>query len=170
MILLNHPISLNHMKKITPFLWIKENGKEALEFYTNLFEGSKVLSVTPIEGAPGPAGQFVASFELMGTEFMLIQGGDNPMLAAPGHISLVVPCDTQEEIDKLWDAFMQGGAPMQCGWITDRYGITWQVVPTKMGEWMAGDPEKRARVLAAFMQMTKFDIAKLEAAAGGTTA
>ena len=155
------------MKKITPFLWIKENGKEALDFYTNLFADSKILSVTPIEGAPGPAGQFVASFTLMGGEFMLIQGGDNPMLAAPGPLSLVVPCDSQEEIDKLWAAFSEGGAPNVCGWITDRFGITWQVTPTKMGEWMTGEPEKRARVIQAFMQMTKFGIATLEAAAKG---
>lgn len=155
------------MQKITPFMWIKEGGQEALDFYTKLFAGSKVVSVTPVEGAPGPAGQFVASFELMGEPYMLIQGGDNPMLAAPGPLSLTVPCDSQEEIDKLWAAFSEGGKPNVCGWITDRFGITWQVVPAKMSEWMSGEPAKRARVMAAFMQMTKFDIAALEAAAAG---
>lgn len=155
------------MQKITPFFWIKENAKEALEFYTTLFPDSRVISETPVEAAPGPAGQFIASFELSGEPFMLLQGGENPMLAASGPLSLTVPCDTQEEIDRLWAAFSAGGKPSVCGWVTDRFGITWQVVPAKMGELMAGDPERRRRVTEAFMQMTKFDIAALEAAAAG---
>ena len=155
------------MQKITPFMWIKENGKEALEFYTKLLPNSRVVSITPIEGAPGPSGQFVANFELLGQPFMMLQGGDNPMLAAPGPISLTLTCDTQDEIDTVWDAFSNGGKPNVCGWIMDKYGITWQVVPAKMGEYMGGDPEKRMRVMKAFMKMTKFNIAELEAAAKG---
>ncbi|MBU6321607.1 MAG: VOC family protein [Patescibacteria group bacterium] len=155
------------MQKIVSFIWIKENAKEALAFYTGLFPDSRVVSETPIEGAPGPAGQFVASFELMGEPYMLLEGGENPMLAAAGPLSLTVPCDTQEEIDRLWAAFAEGGKPNVCGWITDRFGVTWQVVPAKMNEYMSGDPAKRARVTAAFMQMTKFDIKALERAAAG---
>jgi predicted 3-demethylubiquinone-9 3-methyltransferase (glyoxalase superfamily) len=155
------------MQKITPFMWIKENGKEALDFYTGLFPDSKVLSETPIEGAPGAPGQFVATFTLMGQTFMMIQGGENSMLAAPGPLSLTVPCDTQEEIDTLWAAFSEGGKPNVCGWIMDKYGITWQVVPAKMGELMSGTPEQRGRVIAAFMKMTKFNIAEVEAAYNG---
>ena len=155
------------MKKITPFIWIKENAKEALDFYTGLFENSKVMQITPIEGAPGPAGQFVATFELMGEPYMMLQGGDNEILKAAGPMSLVVPCDSQEEIDKLWDAFSQGGKPIACGWISDRFGVTWQVVPTKMGELMSGDPEKVKRVTEAMMKMIKLDIPALEAAARG---
>ncbi len=132
-----------------PFIWIKENAKEALDFYTGLFADSKIVQVTPIEGAPGPAGQFVATF----------------LLKTAGPISLVVPCDTQREIDMLWDAFSQGGKPIACGWISDRFGVTWQVVPAKMGELMSGEPDKVRRVTEAMMKMMKFDIAALEAAA-----
>jgi len=155
------------MQHITPFIWIKDNAREALEFYTTLFKDSKVASITQIEGAPGPAGQFVANFTLMGQPFMLIQGGDNEILRAPGPLSLTVPCDSQEEIDTLWNAFADGGKPIACGWIIDRFGVTWQVVPAKMGELMSGDPAKVKRVTAAMLKMTKFDIAALEAAARG---
>lgn len=155
------------MKKITPFLWIKEDGKGALEFYTTLFENSKVVSVTPLEGAPGAPGQFVAEFTLMGEPYLLLQGGENQMLAAAGPLSLSVPCDTQEEIDRLWEAFKEGGKEIACGWITDRYGITWQVDYAKMGALMSGDAEKRARVTQAMLKMMKLDIAALEAAAQG---
>ncbi|HUO55944.1 MAG TPA: VOC family protein [Candidatus Paceibacterota bacterium] len=155
------------MQKITPFIWIKDNAREALDFYTKLFADSAVVSITPIEGAPGPAGQFVAQFTLQGAPFMLIQGGDNEILRTPGPLSLTVPCDTQEEIDALWSAFEEGGKPIACGWITDRFGVTWQVMPAKMGELMSGDPEKVKRVTAAMLKMMKFDIAALEAAAQG---
>jgi predicted 3-demethylubiquinone-9 3-methyltransferase (glyoxalase superfamily) len=155
------------MQKIIPFIWIKENAREALDFYTGLFADSKVVQITPIDGAPGPAGQFVATFELMGQPYMLIQGGDNEMLKAAGPISLTVPCDTQDEIDMLWDAFSQGGKPIACGWISDRFGVTWQVVPAKMGELMSGDPEKVKRVTEAMLKMVKLDIPALEAAARG---
>jgi predicted 3-demethylubiquinone-9 3-methyltransferase (glyoxalase superfamily) len=155
------------MQKITPFIWIKENAREALDFYTGLFPDSKVVQITPITGAPGPKGQFVANFELMGQSFMLIQGGENEILKAAGPVSLVVPCDTQAEIDTLWDAFAKGGKPVACGWITDRFGVTWQVVPAKMGELMSGEPEKVKRVTEAMLKMVKLDIPALEAAARG---
>ncbi len=155
------------MQKIKPFIWLKENGKEALDFYTGLFPNSKVVEITPITGAPGPAGQFVANFELMGEPFALIQGGDNEMIKAAGPLSFVASCDTQEEIDTLWDAFSQGGKPVMCGWITDRFGVVWQVVPAKMNELMSGEPEKVKRVTEAMLKMVKLDIPTLEAAARG---
>jgi predicted 3-demethylubiquinone-9 3-methyltransferase (glyoxalase superfamily) len=156
------------MKKITPFLWFKEKGEEALGFYTKLFPNSKMGRITPLPEAPGPAGQFVADFELMGEPFMAIQGGPNPMLDSAGPISLVVPCDTQEEIDRLWEAFKDGGKEIACGWISDKYGITWQVVPSTIGELMSDpDPEKRKRVAQVVMNSMKFSIAELEAARDG---
>ena len=155
------------MKKITPFFWIKENAREALDFYTNLFKDSKIGQITPIEGAPGPESQFVASFTLMGQPFMLIEGGENQMLNAAGPISLTVQCDTQEEIDKLWSAFEKGGRPIACGWITDRFGITWQVVPSKMEKFMSGDREKAQRATQAMLKMVKLDIATLQKAYDG---
>ncbi len=156
------------MKKIQPFLWFKENGQEAMELYTNLFPDSKVGPITMLPDAPGPKGQFVGSFELMGEKLMCLQGGENPMLAAPGPISLVVECDNQEEIDKLWDAFKKDGKEIACGWITDRFGITWQVVPTVLGEWMSDpDPVKASRTAKAMMEMVKLDIAELKRAHDG---
>lgn len=157
------------MKKITPFFWIKDNAREALDFYTKLFKDSNIGQITPIEGAPGPAGQFVASFTLMGQPFMLIQGGDNDMLNAAGPISLTVQCDTQQEIDKLWSAFEKGGKPIACGWITDRFGITWQVVPSQMEKLMSGDREKVHRVMQAMLKMVKLDIGILQKAYDGQT-
>ncbi|MGE5540752.1 MAG: VOC family protein [Bacillota bacterium] len=156
------------MKNIQPFIWFKENGQEAMEFYTKLFADSRVVDVTMLPDAPGPEGQFVGNFELMGQKFMCLQGGPNPMLNAAGPISLVVPCETQEEIDRLWDAFSEGGHPIACGWITDRYGITWQVVPTILGELMSDpDQEKAHRTAIAMMDMMKFDIAALKRAHDG---
>lgn len=156
------------MKHIQPFIWFKENGQEAMEFYTKLFPDSRVRKITVIPEAPGAPGQFVGEFELMGQSFMCLQGGENPMLAAAGPVSLVALCETQEEIDKLWDAFSDGGTPIACGWITDRYGVTWQVVPTILGEYMSDpDKEKAHRTAMAMMQMMKFDIAALQKAHDG---
>lgn len=158
------------MQKITPFLWFKDNAEEAMEFYTKLFADSKVVSVTKMADNIPPQGKaLIGVFELMGQRYMCINGGENPMLAQAGPLSLVVPCDTQEEIDKLWSAFSEGGTPIMCGWITDKFGITWQVTPSMMDELMdaSADPERAKRVGAAMMQMVKLDIAQLRAAAEG---
>ncbi len=156
------------MKKIQPFIWFKENGREAMEFYTTLFPDSRVGQVTMLPQAPGPVGQFVGSFELMGETFMCLQGGENPMTNGIGPISLIAQCDTQEEIDTLWAAFKEGGKEIACGWISDRYGITWQVVPRMLGEWMSdSDPEKSKRTALAMMDMMKLDIAALKRAHDG---
>jgi len=149
-------------------LWFKENGQEAMELYTKLFPDSKIGNITMLPDAPGPKGQFVGEFELMAEKYMCIQGGENPMLAAVGPVSLVALCDTQEEIDKLWDAFKEGGKEIACGWITDRFGITWQVTPTVLGEYMSDpDQEKAHRTAIAMMNMVKFDIAALKRAHDG---
>jgi predicted 3-demethylubiquinone-9 3-methyltransferase (glyoxalase superfamily) len=156
------------MKKIQPFIWFKESGEEAMALYTSLFPNSKVVQITQLPQAPGPVGQFVGVFELMGETFMCLQGGENPMTNGVGPISLVAQCDTQEEIDKLWDAFKEGGKEIACGWISDRYGVTWQVVPSQLGEWMSDpDSEKAKRTAIAMMDMMKFDIAALKRAHEG---
>lgn len=158
------------MKSITPFIWFNDNAEEAMAFYTALFADSKTVSVTRLgDSVPGPAGkQLVGEFELMGQRFMCINGGSNPMLESQGRISFVVPCDTQEEIDKLWAAFSDGGKEIACGWVTDKFGVTWQVVPSIMGELMGDpDPVKAKRTAEAMMQMMKFDIAALKAAHDG---
>lgn len=157
------------MKKIQPFIWFEDRGEEAMAFYTSLFADSKIVNVTRLgDSVPGPSGQFVGTFELMGQSFMCIQGGPNEMLKAAGPISFVVPCDTQEEIDRLWAAFEEGGTAIACGWIRDRYGVTWQVVPDILGELMGDpDPEKAKRTAAAMMSMMKFDIAALKRAHDG---
>ena len=155
------------MKKIAPFIWFNDNAEEAIAFYTSLFKDSKIVSITQLgDNVPGPKGkQLVAIFELMGEQFMAINGGPNKLLQNAGRISLVVPCDTQEEIDRLWNAFSDGGKPIACGWITDKFGVTWQVVPAVMGELMGDpDPIKAKRVADAMMKMVKFDIAALKAA------
>lgn len=159
------------MKKIQPFIWFDDNAEEAMEFYAALFPDSRVVSVTRLaENVPGPAGkQIIGSFELMGETFMCINGGTRPeSMKGQGPMSLVVPCDTQEEIDRLWDAFSEGGRPIQCGWITDRFGVTWQVTPSMMDELMGDpDPEKARRTAEAMMAMVKFDIAELKRAHDG---
>ncbi len=158
------------MKKIQPFIWFAENGEEALEFYTKLFANSRIVRVTKLaDNVPGPSGQFVGEFELMGEKYMCLQGGPNEMLNAAGPISLMVLCDTQEEIDRLWEAFSEGGKPIACGWITDRFGVTWQVAPTIMGDLLTDpDMEKVRRTNEAMMKMVKLDIAELKRAYDGS--
>lgn len=159
------------MNKITPFLWFNDNAEEAIAFYATLFPNSKAIKITKLgDNVPGPAGkQLVADFELMGMSFMAINGGPTPPnMQGQGPISFVVQCDTQEEIDRLWNAFSDGGKPIQCGWITDKYGITWQVTPSIMGQLMGDpDPVKAKRTAEAMMRMVKFDIAALQAAHDG---
>jgi predicted 3-demethylubiquinone-9 3-methyltransferase (glyoxalase superfamily) len=159
------------MKKITPFIWFKDNAEEALEFYTSLFADSRIVNITKLgDNVPGPQGkQIVATFELMGEQFLAINGGPNDILKSAGAISLVVPCDTQEEIDKLWNAFSDGGTPIACGWITDKFGVTWQVTPSMMNELMGDpDPVKAKRVADAMMKMMKLDIQALKDARDNT--
>lgn len=156
------------MQKIVPFLWFKDNAEEAMNFYISVFPNSRVMATSHYpEGSPMPTGTFMTgAMELNGSPFMLLNGGT---LDDFNHsISFVVNCETQEEIDSVWNAFLQGGKEEQCGWIRDKYGVAWQVVPTKMGELMStGTPEQIQRTMAAMLNMVKLDIAALQAAHDG---
>jgi predicted 3-demethylubiquinone-9 3-methyltransferase (glyoxalase superfamily) len=153
------------MQKITPFLWFNDNAEEAVDFYVSLFPSSRVVDVSRFgEGGPGPAGSLMsATFELHGQRFMALNGGPHYTIS-PG-ISFFVNCESQQEVDALWDRLLDGGEPTQCGWITDRFGVTWQIIPRQLGEMLGDpDPQRSQRVLAAMMQMVKIDVAELQRA------
>lgn len=156
---------------ITPFLWFNDQAEEAARFYTSVFKNSQMGTINRYgpEG-PGPEGSvMVATFQLDGQEFIALNGG--PQFQFTEAISFVVTCDTQDEIDKLWQKLSEGGKPVQCGWLKDRYGLSWQIVPTIFGELMqTSDAAKRGRVMQAMMQMTKLDIAQLKQAYEGIEA
>ena len=152
---------------ITPCFWFDTNADEAVNFYVGLFPGSKRLS----EARYGPDGQLeqgttmVVQFELGGRPFMAINGG--PVFAFTPAVSFVVNCTSQAQLDHYWSALLEGGTAMQCGWLTDRFGVSWQIVPRRMFELMSDpDPERVNRVMQAMMKMDKIDVAELEAAAG----
>jgi predicted 3-demethylubiquinone-9 3-methyltransferase (glyoxalase superfamily) len=153
------------MQKITPCLWFDGNVEQAITFYTSVFKDSKVEEVTRYrEGAPFPAGTVLtAILRLAGQELMLLNGGPaHPLTEA---ISLFVRCETQEEVDRLWDTLSEGGEKGPCGWLKDRYGLSWQIVPAALGE-MLQDPDaaKSKRVMDALLKMGKLDIAALRQA------
>ena len=155
------------MQKISPFLWFDDQAEEAAEFYVSLFKNSKITNVSRYaEGAPFPAGTAMAvSFVLDGVEFQALNGG--PVYKFTEAFSMFVRADTQEEIDELWDKLTsEGGEPGQCGWLKDRYGLSWQIVPPVLGQ-LLSDPDavKAGRVMQAMLQMRKLDIAQLQAAA-----
>jgi predicted 3-demethylubiquinone-9 3-methyltransferase (glyoxalase superfamily) len=154
------------MQKITPFLWFDTQAEEAANFYTAIFKNSKVKSIARYgDAGPGPKGSVMtASFELNGQEFIALNAG--PKFKFSPAISFVVNCETQEEVDYYWEKLSAGGRTDQCGWLTDKFGLSWQVVPTVLGQLMATkDPQKSQRVMQAMLQMTKLDIAKLQQAA-----
>ncbi|MDZ4817689.1 MAG: VOC family protein [Planctomycetota bacterium] len=151
------------MQKITPFLWFDSQAEEAAKFYTSIFPNSKITHVARYpEGGPAPAGSVMTvAFELQGEKFTALNGG--PIFKFTEAISLVVHCETQQEIDHYWERLTaDGGQPVQCGWLKDKYGLSWQIVPANIGELMTGSPEKSGRVMAAMMQMIKLDIATLQ--------
>ena len=153
------------MQKITPFLWFDNQAEEAMNFYVSLFKNSKILSVSRYEvgraGAPGTV--LTVTFQLDGQEFMALNGG--PHFKFTEAISLFVNCETQEEVDELWEKLSDGGEEQQCGWLKDRYGLSWQIVPTALGEMLGDpDPKKAQSVMQAMLQMTKIDIAALRRA------
>jgi predicted 3-demethylubiquinone-9 3-methyltransferase (glyoxalase superfamily) len=160
------------MQRITPNLWINDGKiEEAVAFYCSLFEDSRVVSSSDYGPEAGEwAGQKMALyFELQGQPFVAINGADT-RFEANESVSLAIPCDTQEEIDRLWDALVDGGEPGPCGWLKDRYGFSWQVYPTVLDKMMAdSDPERVRRVTACFMAIDKraFRIDELEAAFAG---
>jgi predicted 3-demethylubiquinone-9 3-methyltransferase (glyoxalase superfamily) len=153
------------MQKITPFLWFDNQAEEAMNLYVSLFKNSKVLSVSRYgEGGPGPAGTVMtATFQLDGQEFMVLNGG--PEFKFTEAISLFINCETQEEVDKLWEKLSEGGEKSQCGWLKDKFGLSWQIIPAALGQ-MLGDPDpiKAQNVMQAMLQMTKIDIATLRRA------
>lgn len=151
------------MPTITPFLWFNGRIGEALEFYTSLFGDSAV-----VQSMSGPDGEvFMATFRLAGQEFMVLNGG--PAHALTPAFSLFVSVDGQDEVDHYWDALCEGGEPGRCGWLVDRFGLSWQIIPAALGQLM-GDPdhERAGRVRDAMLGMSKIDIAGLQAAYDGT--
>ena len=156
------------MQKITPFLWFNDQAEEAMNHYVSIFPDSKILNVARYgDGAPFPAGTVItATFQLAGQEFMALNGG--PLYTFTEAISLFVNCGTQSEVDELWDKLSAGGAGGPCGWLKDRYGLSWQIIPSALGELLGDpDPEKAGRVMAAMLQMSKIDIAGLRKAYDG---
>jgi len=154
------------MQKITPFLWFDNNAEEAMNFYTSVFKNSKIGKVSRYgDAGPGPKGTvMVGTFYLEGQEFMALNGGPHYKLTPA--FSLTVNCETQEEIDFYWDKLTaDGGKPSRCGWLEDKFGLSWQIVPTMLGEMMGkGDPEKSARMMQALLKMDKLIIADLRRA------
>ena len=160
------------MSKITPFLWFDTQAEEAAEFYTSVFGNSRVLSVTRYgDAGPGPSGSvMIVRFELDGREFVALNGG-------PEHfnfnesVSFAVNCSSQDEVDYFWEKLTEGGEEGPCGWLKDRYGLSWQVVPDRLPELVSDpDPERSQRAMRAMFQMKKIDIAALERAAAAPTA
>jgi predicted 3-demethylubiquinone-9 3-methyltransferase (glyoxalase superfamily) len=155
--------------KIVPWLWYAEKAEEAAAFYVSLFPDSRVESVTslPADSPSGPAGSVkVVEFTLAGQPFMAMSAG--PLDPFNHAISFLVNCEDQAEVDRLWDALSEGGTIEQCGWLKDRYGVSWQIVPTVLGEMMKDPDRARAgRVAEAMLQMVKLDIAKLRQAYEG---
>jgi predicted 3-demethylubiquinone-9 3-methyltransferase (glyoxalase superfamily) len=157
--------------KIHPFLWFDKEAEAAANFYVSIFPNSKVLSVQRYgPGGPGPEGSVMtADFELDGQRITALNGG--PVYELSPSFSFVIDCADQKEVDHYWDNLLEGGTPSQCGWLTDRFGLSWQVVPKQLIETIGGpDAAGRQRALAAMMQMVKLDVAKLEAAYAGEAA
>ena len=153
------------MQKITPFLWFDGQAEEAMNFYTSIFKNSKVVSVNRYgEAGPGPKGTVMsAAFQLDGQDFIALNGG--PQFTFSPAISLFVNCKTQEEVDELWEKLSAGGGQNRCGWLNDKYGVSWQIIPSALGEMLNDpDPVKSARVMKAMLQMNKIDIASLKQA------
>ena len=153
------------MQKITPFLWFDNNAEEAMNFYLSIFKNSKIVSMTRYgEAGPGPKGTVMAAtFQLDGQEFVALNGG--PQFTFSPAISFFVSCETQQEIDELWEKLSAGGEKNRCGWLRDKYGLSWQIVPPVLIELLNDrDPEKSQRVMKAMLQMDKIDIGTLKQA------
>jgi predicted 3-demethylubiquinone-9 3-methyltransferase (glyoxalase superfamily) len=151
------------MQKITPFLWFNDNAEEAMNFYASIFKNSKVGSVSRYgEGGPGPKGSVMsATFSLEGQEFMALNGG--PHYKFTPAISLYVNCETQAEVDELWEKLSAGGRKDRCGWLQDKFGLSWQIIPSALPRLLGDkDPAKAQRAMQAMLQMDKIDVKKLE--------
>ncbi len=156
------------MQKITPFLWFDGKAEEAMNFYVSIFKNSRVVSVSRYgEAGPGPKGSVMsATFQLEGQDFYALNGG--PKYKFTPAVSLFVSCETQEEVDELWAKLCEGGAESRCGWLTDKYGLSWQIIPTALGRMLNDkDAEKANRAMMAMLQMAKIDIGALQRAYDG---
>lgn len=156
------------MQKITTFLWYDDKAEEAANLYVSLFKNSKIESMSRYgDAGPGPKGSvMVVQFQLDGQQFTALNGG--PIFKFTEAISLMVNCETQEEVDRLWEKLSEGGKKDHCGWLKDKYGLSWQIVPTALGKLMSDpDREKAARVTQAMLQMNKLDISALQKAYDG---
>ena len=156
------------MQKIIPFLWFTDQAEEAVNFYTSIFKNSRITGITRMgDEVPGPKGKVMtATFQLAGQEFMALNGGPVEGFQFSGAISFFINCENQTEVDELWKKLTSdGGKESQCGWLTDKFGVTWQIVPTALGELLGDkDPVKVQRVTHAMLQMKKLDIAVLKKA------
>ncbi len=153
------------MQQITPFLWFDDQAEEAVNFYISIFGDSKIVNITRYgEAGPGPkGGVMTVDFQLNGQDFIALNGG--PQYKFTEAISFFVKCETQEELDEFWERLSEGGEKGPCGWLKDRYGLSWQVVPTVLGEMLNDpDPAKSQRVMKAMLEMSKIDIAPLKQA------
>jgi predicted 3-demethylubiquinone-9 3-methyltransferase (glyoxalase superfamily) len=147
------------MQKITPFLWFDQQAEEAMHFYTSIFKNSKVGTISRYgEAGPGPKGSVMSvTFELEGQQFFALNGG--PQFSFTPAISFFVNCETQKEVDELWEKLSAGGEKNSCGWLRDKYGVSWQIIPSALGRMLQDkDPEKSTRVMKAMLQMKRIDI------------
>jgi len=153
------------MQKITPYLWFENQAEEAVNFYTSIFKDSKILNMSRLPSeAPGQAGPVItATFQIEGQTFMALNGG--PMYKFTEAVSFFVSCQTQEEVDYYWDRLLEGGEAQMCGWLKDKYGLSWQIIPEALMQLMGDpDPEKARRVMEAMLKIVKIDIAGLKQA------
>ena len=156
------------MQKITPFLWFDGNAEEAMNFYVSIFKNSRIVNVKRYgDVGPGPKGSVMTgTFQLEGQEFYALNGG--PQFTFSQAISFFVNCETQREVDELWEKLSAGGEIQQCGWLKDKFGLSWQIIPSALGEMMGDkDPEKAGRVMNAMLQMKKIDLEALKHAYQG---
>lgn len=157
------------MPGITPFLWFDDQAEQAAAFYTSIFERSRIVEVTHYHAESGGQGRVMSvTFELDGQSFIALNGGPNPQFSFSPAMSFFIHCRTQQELDALWERLGEGGERLQCGWLRDKFGVTWQVVPAVLGEMLRdGDCARSSRVMRAMMRMCKLDIAKLRRAYEG---
>jgi predicted 3-demethylubiquinone-9 3-methyltransferase (glyoxalase superfamily) len=154
------------MQKITPFLWFDGNAEEAANFYISIFKNSKMGKISRYgDAGPGPKGSAMSvAFQIEGQEFFALNGG--PQFKFTPAISFFVNCETQQEVDDLWEKLSAGGRTDRCGWLQDKFGLSWQIIPTVLGQLLGDkDPQRAKRAMQAMLQMTKIDIEKLQQAA-----
>jgi predicted 3-demethylubiquinone-9 3-methyltransferase (glyoxalase superfamily) len=154
------------MQKVTPFLWFNGNAEEAANFYISIFKNSKMGKISRYgDAGPGPKGSAMSvTFQIEGQEFFALNGG--PQFKFTPAISFFVNCETQQEVDELWEKLSAGGRTDRCGWLQDKFGLSWQIIPTVLGQLLGDkDPQRAKRAMQAMLQMTKIDIKKLQQAA-----